>query len=312
MTAAFLYNRFMQKVLVIAGPTAIGKTSFGIQCAELFNGEIISGDSVQVYRGLDIGSAKATPEERARVPHHLIDIREPNEPYSVRDFQEEARKCIEEIGERGGLPVIVGGTGLYIKACLFDYVFPDEDSEDDPFDELTNEELYAILSEEDPCSAQKIHPNNRKRLVRAVNVLLKHNTSLTDIRSAQEHKCLYDALIIGLTGDRKELYKRIEERVDAMLEEGLLEEIDSLLKKGVSFNDRSMSGIGYKEFRGYFEGTGTLAECREEVLRNTRHFVKRQYTWFLHQLDVKWFTDRKEALEAVKAWAYDCPDVKGV
>ena len=292
----------MQKVLVIAGPTAVGKTSFGIECAKRFCGEIISGDSVQVYRGMDIGSAKATLEEQKEVKHHLLDIRDPDESYSVRDFQEEARKMIDALSSEGKLPIIVGGTGLYIKACLYDYVFPDEEGEDDLYEELTNQQIYDLLKEKDPAALEKIHINNRKRLVRALNVAEKHPFNITDIKSSQEHCCLYDALIIGLTEERPVLYERIEKRVDKMLEEGLLEEIRALLDKGITFDHRSMSGIGYKEFRGYFEGNASLEECREAVLRNTRHFVKRQYTWFNNQLDVHWFSDTNEALEAVKAW----------
>ncbi len=292
----------MRKVLVIAGPTAAGKTSFGIRLAELFDGEIISGDSVQVYRGLDIGSAKATSEERAQVPHHLIDIRDPKQSYTVRDFQEEARKAIEDISNRGKLPIIVGGTGLYIKACLYDYVFPDEDEEDELYEDLSNEELYEHIRERDPKALEKIHPNNRKRLLRAYNILVKHGKGISEIKDAQEHRCVYDALFIGLTLDREELYHRVEERVHRMVKEGLIEEIRGLLGSGVSFEDRSMSGIGYKEFRPYFENEATLESCVEAVIRNTKHFVKRQYTWFNHQLPVHWFTDPEEAKTLITGW----------
>ena len=292
----------MRKVLVIAGPTAAGKTSFGIRLAELFDGEIISGDSIQVYRGLDIGSAKATKQERDQIPHHLIDIRDPKQSYTVRDFQEEARRAIEDISNRGKLPIIVGGTELYIKACLYDYVFPDEEGEDELYEDLSNEDLYERIREKDPKALEKIHPNNRKRLLRAYNILVKHGKGISEIKDAQEHKCLYDAMIIGLTLDRKELYQRVEERVRRMIEDGLLEEIRGLLDSGVSFDDRSMSGIGYKEFRPYFESGSPLEPCVEEVIRNTKHFVKRQYTWFNHQLPVNWFSDPEEAETLITGW----------
>ncbi len=292
----------MKKVLVIAGPTAVGKTAFGIRCAESFSGEIISGDSIQVYRGLDIGSAKADGEERGRAVHHLLDIRDPKEAYNVKDFQTEARNAIDDISGRGKLPIIVGGTGLYQKAALYDYVFLEEAEEDKLFEELSNEEIYAILKERDPRSLDKIHINNRKRLVRALNILEKHDTSISEIKDSQEHKCLYDAFFVGLTVPRDVLYQRIERRVDKMLEDGLLDEIRNLLDRGVTFDDRSMSGIGYKEFRGYFEKTETLEECRNNVIRNSKHFAKRQYTWFNHQLPIKWYEDQDLAFADIEEW----------
>ena len=292
----------MQKVLVIVGPTAVGKTDFGIECAALFNGEIISGDSIQIYKGLNIGSAKPTVSEQSRARHHLIDIKEADENYSVKQFQELGRSCIKDISERNRLPIIVGGTGLYIKACLYDYVFFDEDEDDYQYPDLSNEELYELLRQKDPEALEKIHVNNRKRLIRALNIFEKHHQGISSIKKQQEHKPIYDALIIGLMADKETLYQRINRRVDKMMEEGLIKEIDGLLEKGISFFDQSMQGIGYKEFKAYYDKEKSLEECVEEVKINSRHFAKRQYTFFKNQLDVNWYTDKKEALKHIERW----------
>ena len=292
----------MQKVLVIIGPTAVGKTAFGIDCAGSFNGEIISGDSIQIYRGLNIGSAKPTEEELSRAKHHLIDIIGPKENYSVRQFQQYARECIDRISREGKLPIIVGGTGLYIKAALYDYVFYEEAEEDDQFEDLSNREIYELLKEKDPEALEKIHVNNRKRLVRALNIYNKHRTGISQIKASQQHRPLYDCLIIGLSAKREELYRRIDDRVDRMIDEGLEEEINALLKRGITFEDQSMQGIGYKEWKEYFEGKKSREECIDQIKRNSRHFAKRQYTFFKNQLDVRWFSDPKEAKQEVEKW----------
>ena len=292
----------MNKVLVIVGPTAVGKTAFGIRCANTFNGEIISGDSIQIYKGLDIGSAKPDTNELSQARHYLIDIKEADDNYSVKEFQELSRKYIDKISNEGKLPIIVGGTGLYIKASLYDYVFFDEQEEDNQYEDLSNEEIYELLKQKDPDALEKIHINNRKRLVRALNIYEKHHKGISQIKSEQEHKPIYDALIIGLTMDRETLFERINMRVDRMINDGLLEEIKGLLAEGISFDDQSMQGIGYKEFRNYFEGTKSLEECIEDIKINSRHFAKRQYTFFKNQLDVKWFTDQEEAIREVEKW----------
>ena len=292
----------MQKVLVIVGPTASGKTSFGIECANSFNGEIISGDSIQVYKGLDIGSAKASKQEQEKTKHYLIDIKEANDNYSVKEFQEKGRELIKTINNKGKLPIIVGGTGLYIKALLYDYEFFNEEEKDNPYDELSNEDIYEILKKEDPKALEKIHINNRKRLVRALNILNKHNEGISSIKAKQEHKMLYDAKVIGLTLDREKLYQRIEDRVKAMVDEGLVDEIKGLLEKGISFDNQSMQAIGYKEFKPYFEGDSNLEECVNEVIKNTKHFAKRQYTWFKNQTPITWYENKDEAIKDIKQW----------
>ena len=292
----------MNKVLVIVGPTSVGKTSFGVKCAQTFNGEIISGDSIQVYKGLDIGSAKVTKEETQGIKHHLIDIKEPTENYSVKEFQEKGRELIDKITKENKLPIVVGGTGLYIKALLYDYKFFDEETEDDQFDDLTNEEIYSLLEKEDPKALENIHVNNRKRLVRALNVVRKHGVGISSIKEAQEHKPIYDIKLIGLTKDREELKENINLRVDQMIKDGLLEEIKALLAKGITFDNQCMQAIGYKEFKEYFDKTKSLEETIEEIKSNTRHFAKRQYTWFNNQMDIEWYINKEEALESIKDW----------
>ena len=291
-----------QKVLVIVGPTAVGKTAFGIKCARAFNGEIISGDSIQIYKGLDIGSAKPDAEELKQAKHYLIDIKEPFDNYSVKQFQELSRFYIEQISGAEKLPIIVGGTGLYIKAALYDYVFYDEAEEDDQYEDRSNEKLYELLKEKDPKALEKIHINNRKRLIRALNIYEKHHKGISEIKSEQEHMPMYDCLIIGLTASREELYRRIDQRVELMLEKGLIKEIEGLLKKGVSFDNQCMQGIGYKEFRSYFEGNSSLEECVDKVKVNSRHFAKRQYTFFNNQLKVEWYESKDEAFKRVEEW----------
>jgi len=292
----------MQKVLAIVGPTAVGKTDFGIKCANTFNGEIISGDSIQIYKGLNIGSAKPTNIEQAQAMHHLIDIKDAKDNYSVKEFQDLGRKLIEEISSQNKLPIIVGGTGLYIKALLYDYTFFEEDSEDKQYDDLTNQDLYNKLKEVDPISLQSIHINNRKRLVRALNVYEKHLKGIGEIKSNQQHKPIYDCLIIGLTTSRDNLYSRIDSRIDKMIEDGLVDEIKGLLEKGVTFDNQCMQAIGYKEFKDYFENNSSLQECIEKVKTNSHHFAKRQYTFFNNQMNIEWYENSLDALDRVRQW----------
>ncbi len=294
----------MLKVLVIVGPTAVGKSSLAIACAQKYHGEIISGDAIQVYKGLDIGSAKVSKAEQKMVKHHLIDIIDPKMRYSVKDFQTYARKLINEIHERHHLPIIVGGTGLYIKATIYDYQFNEESAEDDDFAALTNAEIYERIKEVDPEILEKIHINNRKRLVRALNIINKQKMPMSHILQAQEHKPLYDAYIMGLTMPREILYERIDKRVDKMMEEGLLAEVEALLKAGLSFDDQAMQAIGYKEFRPYFEKGADLESCIAMIKRNSRHFAKRQYTWFRHQTPIVWYdvNQKGKAFEDIEKW----------
>lgn len=294
----------MKKVLVLVGPTGSGKSELGIFLAKRFAGEIISGDSIQVYRGLNIGSAKVTPAQQAEVPHHLIDILSPLEKYNVAIFQQKARAAIADITERGKLPILVGGTGLYIRACLYDYIFAKEEEADNLYPELSNQQLWDLLKEVDPLALEKIHPHNRKRLLRAYNVFQKSGKPFSQQIAEQEHRLLYDAKIIGLHLDREELYRRIERRVQHMAAQGLREEIAKLLHAGVHFSDLAMQGIGYREYQEYFAGKKTEEECLADICRDTRHYAKRQYTFFRNQFPVEWFNpcQRKLIENEVEKW----------
>ncbi|MBE6117133.1 MAG: tRNA (adenosine(37)-N6)-dimethylallyltransferase MiaA [Erysipelotrichaceae bacterium] len=296
----------MKKVLVVAGPTASGKTAFSVQAAQAFNGIIISGDSVQVYRGFDIGSGKVTEEEKQGIPHYLIDVLDPKTPYSAADFQREARAVIDR---ETRLPIIAGGTGLYLKACLYDYVFHEEDgpAADSQLEVYTNEELYTMLREADPVQAQKIHPNNRRRLLRSLTILRRTGQRQSDQVALQSHEPVYDALIVGCTMERAVLYERINARVHTMVQEGLRDEVASLLEQGITFDDPPMKGIGYKEWKPYFEGECSIQETEDLIARHSRQYAKKQYTWFNHQMPVYWFNaaseeEKKRIMEVIRTW----------
>ena len=301
----------MKKVLVLVGPTAVGKTSLSIELAHRFNGEIISGDSIQVYRGLDIGSGKVTEQEKDGVPHYGIDTLDPKEKYSVADFQQVAREAIEEISSRGKLPMIVGGTGLYVKAALYDYQFqPQDPREMQLAEELEKEDgavLYERLKEVDPVTAGQIHPNNKRRIVRALVIHACSSQSKSEIESQQQHQMIYDAYICGLTCQRELLLQRIETRVKGMIDQGLQQEIRTLLDQGVTFSDQSMQGIGYKEWKALFEQGASSEEVMQQILKNTRQFSRRQMTWFNHQTPVHWLEidkegDRERVIEEISQW----------
>ena len=297
----------MNKVLVVAGITGVGKSAFGVKLAKLFNGEIISGDSVAVYKELSIGSAKIKPEEMEGVIHHGIDILTLNETFNVRDFQKYGRSKIDEIISRGKLPIIVGGTGLYIRALLYDYVFQEEQNIDDSWmDALSNEELHIELSKKDPIQAEIIHQNNRKRVIRALNIAMSNQKNKTELLNEQAHELIYDAMVMSCTMPREILYDRLNLRVEAMMDTGLLEEIKNAISIA-GWDHPVMLAIGYKEFRGYFDGVMSLAEAVALVQRNTRRFAKRQITWFKHQMSCRWVdmsnqTDVNQVIEEVKIW----------
>lgn len=282
----------MKKVLVIAGPTASGKTSFSIELAKRLNTEIISGDSIQVYKGFDIGSGKVTEAEKEGVPHHLIDILEPGTQYSVKDFQKEARMLIDNSSKP---MIIAGGTGLYLKACLYDYVFDTEASpRNEKYDQYTNHELYEMLVERDPVQAEKIHENNRQRVLRSLTVLDNTGKRQSEIIDEQNHEPIYDFFIAGCTMARDELYERINLRVKMMIEKGLEQEVKGLLDKGITFEDPAMKGIGYREWADYFNGNLSITEVEALIARNSRRYAKRQYTWLNHQMPVHWFDPRNK------------------
>lgn len=272
----------MKKIIIITGPTAVGKTKLSIEIAKKYNGEIINADAVQVYKGLDIGSAKVREEEKEGIPHHLFDIKEVDEEYTIYHYQQDCRKVIADIQKRGKTPILVGGTGLYIKAALYDYKLSKE-TENDTYDNQSNEELYNKLLKLDKDIV--VDKNNRRRLIRALNYYKENNES---INKNKTDKLLYNVIFIGLTTDRSLLYEKINKRVDMMIENGLLEEIRTYYDKNIRTKPL-LNAIGYKEIYKYFDGEYTFEEAIEKIKQNSRHYAKRQYTFFNHQLPVVWF-----------------------
>ena len=270
----------MNDIIVIVGPTGVGKTKLSIELAKKINAEIINGDSVSIYKKLNIGSAKPSKEEMNGIVHHLIDIRDVNEDYTVFDYQKDCRNCIKDIESRNKKVIIVGGTGLYIKAALYDYRFSVENNYSS-FDDLTNEEILDKIRNYD--EKIDVHVNNRQRLVRLLNKFINNSLFSND-----KDKLLYNVKVIGLTTDRNIIYDRINDRVDKMLENGLLSEVESL-KDEYETSRILNSGIGYKEFKEYLFGDKKLDEVINEIKKDSRHFAKRQYTFFNNQFDVKWF-----------------------
>ena len=247
----------MQKVLVICGPTCVGKTDISIDLAHQLNGEIINGDSMQVYKEMNIGTAKITKKEMSDIPHHLFDIKTIKESFSVSEYQKLVREKINEICSKGKLPIIVGGTGLYLKAALYDYEFTEEEKINYNLEQRTNEDLYAELLEKDPKTAKNTHINNKKRIIRALEILYKNGLGKEDLNKTQEHEPIYNVFYLGLTKDRESLYKAIEERVDKMAEEGLIDEAKYIFENA-SQTSTCLQAIGYKEFFDYFKGNYSL------------------------------------------------------
>lgn len=282
-------------LLVLVGPTAIGKTRLSIEIAKRFGCEIISGDSMQVYRGMDIGTAKITKEEMQGVPHHMIDICEPDYPFSVAEFQERVRTLIGEIHGRGALPFIVGGTGLYIESVCYNFQFSETGS-DEAFreeqrrflEEYGEDALHKKLRLVDPSSADKLHPRDTRRVIRALEVAYVTGRTLSEQLAEQKKESPYELCIAGLTTEREILYKRIEDRIDDMLEAGLVGEVKGLLDRGVTRSHISMQGLGYKEIAAYLDGEFAYGETVELLKRNTRRFAKRQLSWFRHMKDIVW------------------------
>jgi len=271
-------------IICIVGPTGVGKTKLSIELAKRLNGEIINADSTQVYKGMDIATAKVTEEEKENIPHHLFDIKNIDENYTVYDYQKDCRLKIEEIKKRGNTPIIVGGTGLYIKAALYDYKFEEENDNINLYLEYTDEELYNKLLSIDPNTI--IHKNNRKRIVRALNYYEKNNETISS--KEKTDKLLYDVMFIGLTTSREILYDRINKRVDIMLKNGLIDEA----KKIYDTNIRSkavLTPIGYKELFEYFDNKISKEDSIELIKQRSRKYAKRQYTWNKHQFNVNWF-----------------------
>ncbi len=288
----------MNKIICIVGPTGVGKSSLGISLALKANGEIINGDAFQIYKEMDIGTAKPSLEERKLVPHHLFDYVEPTYEFSIFDYQKNLRSKIEELQKRNVNIIVVGGTGLYLKSGFYDFNLNKQESHVDmsSYEQKTNEELHKILESIDYEESLKIHQNNRKRVLRAIQIYLETGSKKSDIIASQEHKPLYDVEFIGLTRDREELYDIINKRVDKMYEMGLVDEVKSLMNKYPT-SLRSFQAIGYKELMDGLINHKDENEIKELIKKNSRNYAKRQFTYFNNQLNVKWFTSSVEALE---------------
>lgn len=300
-------------MIILTGPTAVGKTDLSIQLAKAINGEIISADSMQVYRHMDIGSAKVTPEEMDGVPHHLIDVLEPEEEFNVVVFQKLAKEALTGIYERGHIPIIVGGTGFYIQALLYDIDFTENDGDTAirrELEKLAQTQgagcLHQMLQEIDPESAAAIHQNNVKRVIRAIEFYRQTGKKISlHNEQEREKQSPYQFLYYVLDTDRKTLYERIDRRVDLMMEHGLVDEVKHLADMGCTRDMVSMQGLGYKEILDYLSGEISLEEAVYILKRDTRHFAKRQITWFKRERDVRWLeleqfqNDRKKVLEHI-------------
>ena len=278
------------KIVVICGPTASGKTALGIQVAQQANGEIISSDSMQIYKDMDIGTAKPTEEERAQAVHHLVDFVSPDERYSVADFKKDATEKIEDILSRGKLPIIVGGTGLYVNSLIHNIEYKEEITDIEYRNELEKvdlETLYKQAQEIDPEAAAKVSANDRKRITRILEIYHTTGKTKTQMEAESRQEVKYDYKIFVLTPERDKLYERINLRVDLMMQAGLVDEVRELLKKYKEF-PTAMQGLGYKEVKEYLDGEITEEEMIEKIKQESRHYAKRQLTWFRQYKDATW------------------------
>ncbi|MGG1215505.1 tRNA (adenosine(37)-N6)-dimethylallyltransferase MiaA [Micromonospora provocatoris] len=290
-----IQNKIQQaEVVAIVGPTASGKTALSIELAKKFNGEIINGDSMQIYKGLDIGTAKITAEEMQGVPHHLLSFKEPTESFSVADYQKLVRAKISEIQARGKLPIIVGGSGLYVQAVLYDFQFTEEQVDEvarkayyEELEKLGPEAMHAKLLALDPKTAETIHPNNTRRVIRALEMIELSGVSKASEEHNRGETPLYRHLIIGLGENmsRDALYDRINRRVDLMMDKGLLQEVQGLWQQNIR-GVQSIQAIGYKEIYDYLDGRCTLEEAIENLKQNSRRYAKRQLTYFRNKMDI--------------------------
>lgn len=303
----------MRQIIVVAGPTAVGKTKYAIEAAKAFDGEVVSCDSMQLYKYMDIGSAKPTPEELAQVPHHLVDFVEPKDAFSVAEYQKLAKEAISDVFDKGKTPVIAGGTGLYLNSILYDMNFSNAEANEELRKELEREAsefgpefIHNKLKELDADAAERIHPNNVKKVIRAIEGAMS-GEKIQDFKNCTQKCKDYDRILIGLTRNREELYDRINLRVDLLVEQGLFEEVEELLAKGLTEDDIAMKGIGYKEIIGYFNGQYSKEEAIELTKKNTRHLAKRQITWFKRYEDIHWiniseYENDEAAIEEMLLW----------
>ncbi len=286
-------------IIVICGPTASGKSALALKIAEKFGGEIINGDAFQVYKEFNIGTAKPSLAMRAKVPHHLFDFLEPTDRYSPYQYQQDGRRIIQEIESRKAMPIIVGGSGNYQKALLFDYTFEEYEEPDlSRYDQMTNEELYRILLEIDEETAHHLHPNNRQRILRALAIYHGTGQKKSSLEAKQKHQLLFDTLFVGLDLEREELYHRIDDRVIEMLANGLLQEATDLYQK-YGPEIQAFQAIGYKEWKEYFDHCLSYDEVVRNIQKHSRNYAKRQMTYFRHQLPINWFTDIEAAYQFI-------------
>ncbi|SFK28775.1 tRNA dimethylallyltransferase [Halobacillus dabanensis] len=282
-------------VIAIVGPTAVGKSKLGVEIAKRFDGEVISGDSMQVYRTMDIGTAKVSDQEAGGIPHHMIDIKNPDESFSVAEFQEKVQHLIKEISSRDKVPILVGGTGLYIQATLYDFNFSEQKKDPAVVERLEREMvkkgrlyMYERLQSIDPEQAKRVHPNNERRVIRALELYETTGQVMSEYHEDQSEESPFRPILIGLEMERELLYERINRRVDGMIEEGLVDEVKRLYNQGFK-DEQSMKAIGYKELIPYLEGYCEWNEAVELLKRNSRRYAKRQYTYFKNKMDVQWY-----------------------
>ncbi|MDR7638750.1 tRNA (adenosine(37)-N6)-dimethylallyltransferase MiaA [Staphylococcus argenteus] len=299
-------NREKPFIVVIVGPTASGKTELSIELAKRIDGEIISGDSMQVYKYMDIGTAKVTPEEMDGVPHHLIDILNPDDAFSAYKFKNLAEALIDDITRRGKIPIIAGGTGLYIQSLIYNYELEDETITPEEkiivkkkmkeIEQLNNQQLHDYLAQFDAISAENIHKNNRQRVLRAIEYYFKTKKLLSNRKKVQQFTENYDTLLIGIEMSRKTLYSRINKRVDIMLDHGLFKEVQQLVEQGYE-SCQSMQAIGYKELMPVINGQMIYEDAVNELKQHSRQYAKRQMTWFKNKMNVHWLDKENMSLQ---------------
>ncbi|AJQ27625.1 tRNA (adenosine(37)-N6)-dimethylallyltransferase MiaA [Pelosinus fermentans] len=301
----------MEKLIAVIGPTAVGKTKVSIELAKMLNTEIISGDSMLVYKEMNIGTAKPSSDERSNITHHLIDILEPQADFSVVDFTALASQHITNINQKGVIPILAGGTGLYVKALLEGYQFnptPSDEKLRIQLDDLAkkhgNQYLHDRLAAVSPDTAARLHPNDLRRIIRALEIYYRSGETVSQNKLMEQHRLLYDAVVIGLTMERKLLYERINQRVDLMMSQGLVNEVEKLLNSGIPANCQAMQGIGYKEIVKYLQKEIDLATAIGSIKQATRNFAKRQLTWYRKMpyiiwFDVKIFDTTNEMMETI-------------
>ena len=302
------------KVIAVAGPTAVGKTKFAIEVARRFDGEVVSCDSMQLYKFMNIGSAKPDAEELAQVKHHLVDIIDPRVPFSVAEYQQLAKAAIADVMSRGKVPVISGGTGLYLNSLIYDMDFssnPGDLTYRKELEKIAEEEgteaVHRMLQNEDPDAAALIHPNNTKRIIRALERLHDGEGNVRPFSGILKETDDYEMILVGLTRERQELYDRINARVDILINNGLVDEVKELMAMGLTSDDISMKGIGYKEIIAFLNNEYDLATAADTVKKNTRHYAKKQLTWYRRYDKINWlniseFNSDEEAIEELISW----------